>query len=1121
MNFISALCSRGHCAQRLLAGQLVGTALPLVLYPMLFALILSLLPLASVMAQQATSTPAATTSAGETYIVRAGDSWLALAARTGLTVAQLKAANPQAIRRNNWLIIGEKLVIPSAEATTASPVTSTGALTDTTTATVTVAATATASPSATPTDTPTTAPTATATPTPTATEQPDQTEEQTYMVAPGESWGSIADKFNTTVRQLQAANPGSVRAGQILYRGEKIIIPGQSDPAAEATATTTPEATATATTADTTDPTATTAPAEETAAGEESATATPVVPETSDTSSTTQVVTDTANITGTTSTASVCPAVFTDYADVLLSVANRPEGGPEGVRTFLETCGALVEDGLTVQDWTGDGLDDLLVIYQNPTSTLATPETDLLVLNNSESGWQLGHRAKAAGEVRLLVSEDMNGDEQTDLTWIDTTCGASTCFDNIEVYSWTGDVWQDWLDGTIAMAYAEITVDDVSAVGQADEIVLKGGVYGSVGAGPQRGRMEVWGSIEGAPYRLIETTYDPSNCIYHVVLDANAAFAQGQADDFAAAEALYTKAATDTSLTKCWVRENEEEELRSFSLFRLAVVAAHQGKTDVAGDLIGSLTASYPGSIYDLAGQVWQSNFQQSNNIDSACAAVNDFAVENPLAWETLADYGYANPSFSAEEVCPVFDAAAASRGGESAGPTGVATSTLTTTTDIAATAAITESEQSTPTEAEGQPSANAITDTLLMTATIITASLEASEPATQTGATDLTAEEIVSATITQTVASAAACPTDLAGYTDTIIEVMAATDGDQTQVEAWLQNCGALDEARGAVQSVDLNGDKRNDLIFMPTIVSDLGFGRDGAQGAVLIYHGQADGSYSLVANPDVYGQPNLLASADLNADDKVDLAWTVEGCSTFCVLEAQVATWDGKTYTSTIQPGAIIAEGSARFEPVADGDPGQGQQLVLQGGVSGTTEGGLSIPHTEIWQSVEGAPFQRIRWIYDRAVEGNDCMGLRLIEADVALQAAPVLGYEPAIELYTAGLDPQLRACSIFGLAAEEELILLQGLASFRLIQAQALGGDLAEAQTALAALVKGQPDSQYSAAAQAWLDAYAPAGDASAACAAAQPIFDKNEELWKITDHFGYNHPALAKEQICYQP
>jgi hypothetical protein len=33
--------------------------------------------------------------------------------------------------------------------------------------------------------------------------------------------------------------------------------------------------------------------------------------------------------------------------------------------------------------------------------------------------------------------------------------------------------------------------------------------------------------------------------------------------------------------------------------------------------------------------------------------------------------------------------------------------------------------------------------------------------------------------------------------------------------------------------------------------------------------------------------------------------------------------------------------------------------------------------------------------------------------------------------------------------------------------------------------------------------------------------QPIFDKNEKLWQITDHFGYNHPPMAAEQICYIP
>ena len=86
---------------------------------------------------------------------------------------------------------------------------------------------------------------------------------------------------------------------------------------------------------------------------------------------------------------------------------------------------------------------------------------------------------------------------------------------------------------------------------------------------------------------------------------------------------------------------------------------------------------------------------------------------------------------------------------------------------------------------------------------------------------------------------------------------------------------------------------------------------------------------------------------------------------------------------------------------------------------------------------------------------------------------------------------------------------------------VTVQALSGALYTAKAALATLTKGQPDSQYTAAAKQWLDEYTKAKDDGKACAAVQPIFDKNEELWKITDHFGYNHPALAAEQVCYKP
>jgi hypothetical protein len=179
------------------------------------------------------------------------------------------------------------------------------------------------------------------------------------------------------------------------------------------------------------------------------------------------------------------------------------------------------------------------------------------------------------------------------------------------------------------------------------------------------------------------------------------------------------------------------------------------------------------------------------------------------------------------------------------------------------------------------------------------------------------------------------------------------------------------------------------------------------------------------------------------------------------------------------------------------------------------------LAVPHREEWQSVDGAPFRQLSWVYDREAEGNDCLGLRLVEADVLLQASPVLGFAPARTAYTDALSPDLFACSIFGIDGTEEIIYLQGLASFRLVQVQLLMGDAAGANDTLAALQLGQPDSAYTEAAGAWLAAYEIDKDAAAACAAVQPIFNDNPQTWQITDHFGYNHPALAAEQICYAP
>ena len=70
------------------------------------------------------------------------------------------------------------------------------------------------------------------TPAPAATAAP-----LTHKVQYGESWTSVAAEYGVTIRQLQAANPRSVRANGWLRVGEVLTIPGQQQPVPAASAT--------------------------------------------------------------------------------------------------------------------------------------------------------------------------------------------------------------------------------------------------------------------------------------------------------------------------------------------------------------------------------------------------------------------------------------------------------------------------------------------------------------------------------------------------------------------------------------------------------------------------------------------------------------------------------------------------------------------------------------------------------------------------------------------------------------------------------------------------------------------------------------------------------------------
>ncbi len=475
---------------------------------------------------------------GYWYTVRRGDTWTSIAARTGVSVAELQRANPQAIHRFHWLYRGERIWIP----------------------------------------------------------RPGGESGYWYTVQRGDSWTSISQRTGISVRRLQQANPQAIHRFYWLYRGERIWIPTGGAAHAEETPTPTPPPT-------------------------------------------------------------TCPADLAGYDAAIVAFLANANGDAQALGDWLSTCGAIAKgkDQVRAVDLTGDGVKEIIVALTTPNSDMTAPPGDLLVLRSA--GWSVAFRANAAGQVKILDVADINEDGNMDIVWTETTCGAHTCFGSVYVMSWVDAEFQNWMDGTLTMAYPEVRLEDVTDEGSGKEIVVHGGVIGSVGAGPQRAWTETWASIDGAPYVQIEKVYDPSDCLYHTVLDANQAFLNGRSDNFAQAINLYRKALEDPTLIACWVRPNELEELRSFSAFRLAMAYGYQGDLDNAEATVNLLQTEYPDSVYAQIADIWWSSYQPTQDMAAACAAVNAFVTgptPHPEAYEILADYGYANPTFTAADVCPL-----------------------------------------------------------------------------------------------------------------------------------------------------------------------------------------------------------------------------------------------------------------------------------------------------------------------------------------------------------------------------------------------------------------------------------------------------------------------------------
>jgi len=357
---------------------------------------------------------------------------------------------------------------------------------------------------------------------------------------------------------------------------------------------------------------------------------------------------------------------FDKVRSAILGYLEASAGAIDGLAAVVEDSGMAPAGAAAQQasgdekvafgvDLDGDGVDEAVVIVQDQTSTSVFGSGAVFIVDKPVSGYTIAYDSTvqlgATGAVTLLSTDDVNGDSLPDLSFTTQSCGAHTCYSVVSVVSFQDSAYVDLSQG-VSSAYPDlIALRDESGDSRL-EIVIHGGTYGSVGAGPQRAATYIY-ALSAGRYALAAVRHDASDLIYFTIVDANAALADGKADE---AVALYRQAAGSQALRASGEMLNgmteaeEADALRSFARFRLVVAATLAGDDDAAEAALADAHAA-GGLFAPLADAYWTA-YSESADVEDGCTAVAQLAAEDPAYLDVLNAFGYANPTFADVDVC-------------------------------------------------------------------------------------------------------------------------------------------------------------------------------------------------------------------------------------------------------------------------------------------------------------------------------------------------------------------------------------------------------------------------------------------------------------------------------------
>ncbi|MBN2554589.1 MAG: hypothetical protein JXA97_01510 [Anaerolineales bacterium] len=313
------------------------------------------------------------------------------------------------------------------------------------------------------------------------------------------------------------------------------------------------------------------------------------------------------------------------------------------------------DTALAQVDFNGDGILDLVAAIRINADTPL--ESRVFSLACANARYQLAYISPALygnQPADIYAVEDFTGNGLEDILTIHESCGAHTCSLQPTLLTWTdGRLSDRWTEST-----ADIPTPLIEIINSEESLPIvriTGTSIQSAGAGPLRPfqRDFSWDAAAQAMTLLLETTL-PATYRIHVLLDADEAYLR---NEFELALQGYQRVIEDDGLDD-WIYGNEGySRLSAYALFRSMVLHLQRGEKSQGEAAFLVLREGYlsiGGRMFAEMGQAFWESFSNGNNLEAGCLAARAYAELHAAEILDVLSYGYANPAYTVSDICPI-----------------------------------------------------------------------------------------------------------------------------------------------------------------------------------------------------------------------------------------------------------------------------------------------------------------------------------------------------------------------------------------------------------------------------------------------------------------------------------